>query len=144
MKNITSYAELEKMIQQQAKQLCEHAANEVYETINFFINQYYSEWTPAIYQRTYDFLHSAFKTNVIQNGKSFVAEVGIDYESLNDYQNATGLEIVTWANSELHGGLNVGTHTRVWDDTIESAITSGQLLKDCIDFLKNKGFTVIT
>lgn len=140
---IRSMAELEKLLLEQCRQLCEFAANEVYEAINFFLAQYYSEYDPISYSRQFDLLHSAFKTTVKQNGKGYYAEVGIDYDSLDSYQNATGYEVVSWANSEKHGGLSVGTNTRVWDDAIDATINSGQLLKDCIAFLKGKGFKII-
>lgn len=142
-KQLKNMADIEKMLQQQAKQLCEFAANEVYEAINFFLAQYYSEWEPSVYQRSYDLLNSAFKTTVKQKGNTFYAEVGIDYESLDGYENATGYEVISWANTERHGGLDVGTHTRVFDDAVDSTINSGQLLADCIVFLKGKGFTII-
>lgn len=124
------------------KQVCEYAANEIYEAINFFLSQYYSEFSPISYQRSYDLLHSAFKTTPKIVGNSCIAEVGIDYESLNNYENITGWQAVDFANNSLHGGLDVGTDTRVFDDAIESTITSGQLLKDCIAFIKSKGISV--
>lgn len=140
--------ELEAYLLKICKQTCEFAANEVYEAINFFINQYYTEWSPSKYQRQYDFLHSAFKTSVKQVGNSFVAEVGIDYESLDNYKDATGYQIVSWSNEfGIHGGYdasNDGAHTEVWNDAMDSTINSGQLLADCIVFLKGKGFAIIT
>lgn len=134
--------ELEHYIAEQCKQLCEFAANEVYEAISYFLAQYYDEWSPSSYQRSYDLLHSAFKTEVKKNGKGYYVEVGIDYESLNNYEDATGWEVVNWSNQGLHGSLDVGTDTRVYDDAIDSTITSGQLLADCILFLKGKGINI--
>jgi hypothetical protein len=122
--------------------LCDHMATELYEAINFFLNQYYSEWTPQFYTRTEEFLRSAFKTTPKIVGNTVIAEIGIDYESLYNYKDVTGFEVVSWANQGLHGGLDVGTDTRVWDDTIESTITSGQLLKDCIIYLKSRGINI--
>lgn len=138
-----SMIDLEKFMLDHCKQLCEYAANEVYEAINYFLDQYYSEWKPATYQRTYEFLHSAFKTDIKKVGNGYEIEVGIDYESLDDYENATGFEVVSYANQGLHGGLDVNTNTHVWDDAIDSTIESGQLLADCIIFLKSRGLTVI-
>lgn len=143
-KTLRNMSDIQKVLEQQARQLCEFAANEVYEAINFFLAQYYSEdWDTRVYQRTYDLLHSAFKTTVKQKGNTFYAEVGIDYESLDNYKEATGFDVVNWANSGLHGGVDVGTETRVFDDAIDSTINSGQLLADCIVFLKGKGFTIL-
>lgn len=138
--------ELEQYLLKQCNQLCEFASNEVYEAINFFINQYYSEWSPVVYQRTYDMLHSAFKTSVKRVGNGYQAVVGIDYESLDNYKEATGYEVVSWANQRgIHGGLDAsgaGASTEVWNDTIDAAINSGQLLADCITYLKSKGFII--
>jgi len=140
--------ELEAYLLNACKQLCEFASNEVYEAINYFIAQYYNEWTPQYYQRSYDMLHSAFKTTVKKQGNGYVAEVGIDYESLNNYEEATGFQIISWANTKgVHGGIDVsnqGADTAVYDDAINSTITSGQLLKDCVMYLRNKGFNIIT
>lgn len=124
------------------KQVCEYAANEVYSAINYFLAQYYREYTPISYIRSEQFLRSAFKTTAKKSGNRYVAEIGIDYESLDDYENATGYEIVFWSNQALHGNVDVGTNTRVWDDAMSSTIYSGQLLADCIAFLKGKGFKI--
>jgi hypothetical protein len=135
--------DLENYMLEHCKQLCEFAANELYEAINFFLNEYYSEWTPSYYQRSYDLLHSAFKTEMKKVGNGYQAVVGIDYESLDNYEDATGFEVVSWANEGLHAGIDVGTNTRVWDDAIDITINSGQLLTDCILFLRSKGLTII-
>ncbi len=37
-------------------------ADGVYETLNFYLQDYYTGWTPSSYRRTYDFLYSAVKT----------------------------------------------------------------------------------
>lgn len=124
------------------KQVCEYAANEVFEAINYFLAQYYQEYTPTSYIRTEQFLRSAFKTTAKKSGNRYIAEIGIDYESLDNYENATGFEIMNWSNQALHGGVDFGTNTRVWDDAMSSTIYSGQLLADCIAFLKGKGFKI--
>lgn len=136
--------ELEKYLLEQSRQLCEFASEEVYEAINFFLARYYSEWKPSSYTRSFDLLHSAFKTEVKRKGNGYYVVVGIDYESLNNYENATGFEVINFANNALHGGLDVGTDTRVYDDAVDSTISSGQLLADCIIFLKSKGLTIIS
>ena len=72
-----------------------------------------------------------------------MASVYIDYDSMDNYYNATGYEVVSWANQGLHGGLDVGNNTpHVWDDTIRTTITNGELLKLAIEYLKSKGFSV--
>lgn len=138
-----AYKSLDDFMMEKCRQVCEMMANEVYEVINYFLAQYYEEWTPQYYQRSYDMLHSAFKTEMKKVGNSWQTTVGIDYESLNNYEDATGFEVITWANQGLHGSLDIGTNTHVYDDAIESTIRSGQLLKDCIIFLRGKGLTIV-
>lgn len=138
--------ELESYMLAMSKQACEYMVEGFYETLNFFLAQYYSEWHPSSYQRGYDLLHSAFKTEVKRVGMGYQAIVGIDYESLDNYKSASGYQVVSWANTKgIHGGLDVsdeGADTAVWDDAYNSAITSGQLIKDCLAFLKVKGINI--
>lgn len=135
--------ELEAYLLNACKQACEFMSKEFYEALNYFLAQYYSEYTPKQYSREKDFLYSAFKTEVKKVGNGYQAVIGIDYESLDNYEDATGYQVVTWANSALHGGYDAGTDTHVWDDTIDVTINSGQLLAHCIVFLKGKGYKII-
>lgn len=133
--------DLENYLKNLAKQVCDYASNVVYEAINYYLNQYYSEWTPEYYHRTEQLLRSAFKTKSVWSGNSWTAEVGIDYEAL-DYSEATGYQVITWANEERHGGLDVGTNTRVYDDAIDNTIRNGQLIEDIIKYIQDKGINV--
>ena len=143
MATVRNMAELEKVLMEQCRKLCEFASDEVYKAVDKYIKQYYSEWTPSVYERTGAFLKSAFKTDVVKKGNGYEAVVYIDYESLNKYKDTTGFQVVTWANEMKHGGLDVGTDTRVWDDAMDETIHSGQLLNDCVDFLRKEGFKVV-
>lgn len=117
-------------------------ANNVYKTLNYFLNDYYTGWTPTSYQRTKDFLYSAVKTEAKMIGNKCVASVYIDYESMDNYVNATGYQVATWANTGYHGGLSVNHKPHVWDDTMDNTINNGSLLKSAIEYLKSNGFTV--
>lgn len=75
-------------------------------------------------------------------GSKCVASVYIDYESMDDYVNATGFQVATCANEGLHGGLSVSHKPHVWDDTMDNTINNGNLLKTTIAYLKSKGFSV--
>lgn len=117
-------------------------ANEVYETLNFYLQDYYIGWTPSSYRRTYDFLYSAVKTEARMEGNQYVAYVYIDYDAMDNYVNATGFQVATWANEGLHGGLSVIHKPHVWDDTMKYTVDNGTLLKGAIHYLKAKGFNV--
>ena len=117
-------------------------ADEVYETLNYFLNDYYTGWTPTSYQRTKDFLYSAVKTEAKMKGNRCVASVYIDTDSMDNYVNATGFQVATWANEGLHGKLSVSHKPHGWNDTMDNTINNGSLLKSAVAYLKSKGFSV--
>lgn len=135
--------ELEKALQPTLLKMVDVMATRVYETLNYFLQEYYDSYNPVSYRRQYDFLRSAVKVEpkIVRN--KAVASVYIDYNSLDDYYNATGLQVTEWANRGLHGGLDVGNNTpNVWDDTMDATVNNGELLKAAIQYLKSKGFSV--
>lgn len=141
-KYINNMDELARALQPTIMGLVNQLADEVYKTLNYFLNEYYTGWTPESYRRTEDFLRSAVKTEAKMIGNKCVASVYIDYESMDDYVNATGFQVATWANEGLHGGLSVSHKPHVWNDTMDETINNGSLLKTAIAYLKSKGFSV--
>lgn len=142
-KHISNMDELEKALLPQMTKLVGAMADRVYETLNYFLQEYYSSYNPKSYRRQYDFLRSAVKVEPkIVKGK-VIASVYIDYENLDDYYEASGYDVVNWANQGLHGGLDTGSNTpHVWDDTMDETINNGELLKLAIQYLKSNGFSV--
>ena len=118
-------------------------AERVYETLNYFLQEYYNSYDPKSYRRQYDFLRSAVKVEPKVVGSKVVASVYIDTESMDNYYNATGEQVATWGNQGLHGGLNVGSNTPyVWQDAMDEIVNNGELLKLAIEYLKSKGISV--
>lgn len=134
--------ELAKALQPVMKNLVNQLADEVYKTLNYFLNDYYTGWTPESYQRTKDFLYSAVKTEAKKTGSGYAAYVYIDYDSMNNYVNATGYQVAEWANKGLHGGIATSHTPHVWDDTMDATVNNGSLLESAIAYLKSKGFSV--
>ncbi len=141
-KHISNMDELAKALQPVMMGLVNQMADEVYKTLNYFLNDYYTGWTPSSYQRTKDFLYSAVKTDAKMVGNKCVASVYIDYDSMDDYVNATGFQVATYANTGYHGGLSVNHKPHVWDDTMDETVNNGSLLKSAIAYLKSKGYSV--
>ena len=142
-KHISNMDELEKALMPTMLKMVDVMATKVYETLNYFLQEYYDSYDPVSYRRQKDFLYSAVKVEpkIVRN--KAVASVYIDYESMDNYYNATGLQVVQWANQGLHGGLDVGDNTpHVWDDTMDETIKNGELLKSAIQYLKSKGINV--
>lgn len=135
--------ELEKAIMPDLIKMVDTMAERVYETLNYFLQEYYNSYNPVSYRRQYDLLRSAVKVKpkVVRN--KVVAYVYIYTNSMNNYYNATGEQVATWANEGLHGGLDVGNNTpHVWNDTMRNTVENGDLLKEAIKYLKSKGYTV--
>lgn len=141
-KPIKNMNELAKALQPVMMGMVNQLADEVYETLNYFLNDYYTGWTPTSYQRTRDFLYSAVKTEAKMKGNKCVASVYIDTDSMDNYVNATGYQVATLANEGMHGGLSVSHKPHVWNDTMDATINNGSLLKSAIAYLKSKGFSV--
>ena len=140
--HINNMDDLEKALQPMLIKMVDELAERVYETLNYFLNEYYEGWTPNSYQRTEDFLRSAVKTEAKPYKGGVKASVYIDYESMDNYVNATGYQVATWANQGLHGGLSVSHKPHVWDDTMDETINNGSLLDLAIQYLRSQGFSV--
>lgn len=139
---ISNMDQLAKALQPMLIGMANQMADRVYETLNYFLNEYYTGWTPTSYRRTQDFLHSAVKTEAKMVRNRAVASVYIDYDSMDDYVNATGYQVAEWANTGYHGGLSVNHKPHVWDDTIDETINNGSVLDMAIKYLKSQGFNV--
>ena len=141
-KSINNMGDLAKAVQPIMLGMVNQLADQVYKVLNYYLNDYYTGWTPESYQRTKDFLYSAVKTEAKIVGSKCVASVYIDYDSMDNYVKATGYEVAAWANTGLHGGLSVNHKPHVWDDTMDNTINNGSLLKSAIEYLNSKGFSV--
>lgn len=141
-KRINNMNDLANALQPIMIRLVNKLADQVYKALNYYLNDYYTGWTPTSYQRTKDFLYSAVKTEAKMVGNKCVASVYIDYNSMNNYVKATGYEVATWANTGLHGGLSVSHKPRVWDDTMDNTINNGTLLKMAVQYLRSQGVSV--
>lgn len=124
------------------EKLRDQLADRVYETLNYFLNDYYTGWTPDSYSRTEAFLRSAVKVDAHPYQGGVKASVYIDLDSMDDYVNATGYQVAQWANTGLHGGLSVSHKPHVWDDTLDNTINNDSLLNLAIQYLKGQGIPV--
>lgn len=143
VKFISNMNELQAALMPTMTQMVDVLANRVYETLNYFLQEYYNSYDPKSYRRQYDYLRSAIKVKPKVQGNKVTAFVYIDTESMDNYYNATGYQVAEWANKGLHGGLDTGSDTpHVWDDTIDQTVNNGELLRLAVDYLKSKGFSV--
>lgn len=143
VKRVSNMNELAAALRPTMLGMVDQMTERVYQTLNYFLQEYYNSYNPEYYRRQYDFLHSAVKVDAKLKGNKVIASVYIDTDSMDNYYNATGYQVASWANQGLHGGLDVGDNTpRVWDDTVDETVNNGELLKLAIEYLKSKGFSV--
>lgn len=142
-RSVNNMDELAKALQPVMMGMVDKLADRVYETLNYFLQEYYNSYDPKSYRRQYDFLRSAVKVEPRIKGNTVEASVYIDTDAMDNYYNATGYQVATWANQGKRGGLDIGSNTpHVWDDTIDGTINNGELLKLAIEYLKKRGFSV--
>lgn len=141
-KHIKNMSQLQKALQPVMIKMVEQLAKRVYEILNYFLNDYYTGWTPDSYRRTEAFLRSAVKVDAYPDKGGVKACVYIDHNSMDDYVNATGYQVAQWANAGFHGGLSVSHKPRVWDDTMDETINNGSLLNLAIQYLRSQGISV--
>ena len=134
--------QLQKALQPVMVNMVNKLAERVYETLNYYLNDYYTGWTPESYSRTEAFLRSAVKVDAYPDKGGVRACVYIDYDSMDDYVNATGYQVAKWSIEGLHGGLSVNHKPRVWDDTLDETINNGSLLNLAIQYLRSQGISV--
>ena len=141
--HISNMNQLQAALMPTMVKMVDELAERVYETLNYFLQEYYNSYDPKSYQRQYDFLRSAVKVEPKIKGSKVTTSVYIDTESMDNYYNATGFQVASWANQGLHGGLNAGSKTpHVWDDTMDNTVNNGELLKLAVKYLRSKGFSV--
>ena len=140
---VSNVNELQKALIPTMTKMVDELAERVYETLNYFLQEYYNSYDPKSYRRQFDFLRSAVKVNPKVVGNKVVASVYIDTDSMDNYYNATGEQVARWANEGLHGGLDTNSKTpRVWDDTMDETVNNGELLKLAVEYLKSHGISV--
>lgn len=128
--HVKNMKELNKALQPVMMGMVDKMAERVEQTLNYFLQEYYNSYDPVYYRRLYDFLHSAIKTEPKVIGNKVVASVYIDTDSMDNYYEATGEEVATWANQGTHGGTIRGNNTpHVWDDTMRETVDNGELSK---------------
>ena len=142
-KHISNMNQLQAALMPIMLKMVDELAERVYETLNYFLQEYYNSYDPKSYRRQYDFLRSAVKVEPKIKGNKVTASVYIDTNYMDNYYNATGSQVAQWANQGLHAGLDTGSKTpRVWDDTMRETVENGELLRLAVEYLRSRGISV--
>lgn len=141
-KHISNMNQLQKALQPVMVKMADKLAERVYKTLNYYLYDYYTGWTPESYSRTEAFLRSAVKVDAYPDKGGARACVYIDYDSMDNYVDTTGYQVALWADQGLHGGLSVNHKPHVWQDTIDNTISNGSLVELAVKYLRSQGIPV--
>ena len=141
-----SMEELKNYILSCSKEAIEMAQIRVFDIIDKFLERFYSEYTPVLYERTRQLLHSLVTTDIKSTGNGWVAEVYFD-ASLMDH-SIKGLQGIGmwynkgWSEEKIletamigehpHGGWPTTNETQIWTESMKV------LNKDAINILKQE------
>lgn len=129
--------ELKNYILKKGERAIAQAQEQVYLVINRFLKEYYAEFNPSLYERTYQLFQSLVKTNVKQVGNGVYAEVYFDLDALDYHMKRLhGHEIANkgWSEEKTleaamtggtHGGYRAESNTEVWTESLSVLGTEG-------------------
>lgn len=121
---IKNEAQLKELIMSDCRRALAKAQDKVYRIIDLYLQRFYADYDPVVYDRTRQLLHSLVKGNIRQEGNELIAEV---YFKLNYiYETGarpSGEDVMFQASHGGHGakGLKVvyGSGEDVWYTPLE-------------------------
>ena len=141
-----SIDQLEKHLMQKCKAALIKSQEQVYQIIDRFIKEFYAEFTPEMYERTYQFYRSLVKSKITRVHNGYEAEVYFDLSSL-DYvtgSRPSGEQVMGAAEWGRHGAMGLATAdfkgTSVWHEPL--AILDAQAINILKKMLISEGIPI--
>ena len=80
---------------------------QVYQIIDRFIKEFYADYSPELYERTYQLYRSLVKSDIVPVGNGFEAQVYFDLDSLDYVTGArpSGEQVMEAAKQGWHGAV---------------------------------------
>lgn len=137
--------ELERFILKKCRSALLKAQEEVYKIIKKFLYQFYNEYDPVVYERTYQFLQSLVQSRIVSDGKGYKAEVyfNLDY----GYETASkpsAEQVMGAADFGRHGAMGLAVAdfkgTSVWHEPLE--ILDAKAIGILVDMLRAEGIPI--
>lgn len=130
-----SIEELKQYILSHSQNALQKATEQVYQIINRFVKEFYAEYSPSMYDRTYQLYQSLVKTDVEVSGNGCTAYVYFDFSSLVYMTGSrpSGSQVMNAAAYGGHGaeGLHViAGGTGIWSEPMQILSTEAiEILK---------------
>ena len=119
---------------------------QVYQIIDRFVKEFYVEFTPELYERTYQLYRSLVKSDIVQDGNGYKAEVYFDLSSLDYVTGArpSGEQVMQAAEYGRHGAMGLAfanfKGTLIWYEPKE--ILNAEAINILVRMLKSEGIHI--
>lgn len=107
--NFTSTEQIKQYILSRVQVAVKEVQEKVREVFQDFLDMYYDDYDPRVYQRTYQLLNSLVKADIVPTGNGFKTEVYFNIDRLK-YDGVSGRQVAYAASEGLHGAI---PHTTV-------------------------------
>lgn len=117
--------QLKSFLLQKCKNALIKSQEQVYQIINRFVKEFYAEYNPEMYERTYQLFSSLVKSDIIQTGSGYEAQVYFDLSSLDYVTGArpSGGQVMGAAEWGRHGAMGLAVAdfkgTSIWHEPLE-------------------------
>ena len=135
----TNTAQIKAYLMKHMETAVKQAQKKAYDVISTFLKKYYSEFSPSMYERTYQLLSSLVESQITSTGNGYRAEIYFDASRL-DYSmklvNGKPISNRGWSAEKTLNAAMTGSHggyaagTAIWDES-EAVLNS-----DIINILK--------
>ncbi len=121
----------------------------VYDIIQDYLQQFYADYDPVLYERTEQLLRSLVKGDIRPSSKGYLADVYFDLSSLNYVtgNQPTGEQVMEAAAQGLHGAIGSNllyvhgnTGVGVWNDALQ--VLDAEAIRILRDRLVEKGIPI--
>lgn len=117
-------AELKAFILKKCKNALAKSQQQVYQIVDRFVKEFYAEFTPEMYERTYQLYRSLVKSEVVKTHNGYEAQVYFDLSSLDYVTGAkpSGEQVMGAAEWGRHGAMGLATvdfkGTSIWHEPL--------------------------
>ena len=141
--------ELKNYILSKCKVAVANTENKIYAIIKKVLVEFYQDYDPELYERTYQLLHSLVKSNVRPTRNGYDAEVYFDLSSMNYVtgNQPTGRQVMKAASQGLHGAIGKDlayvfgdTGVDIWNTPIKEI--DAKIIKMLEKELKSQGIPI--
>ena len=118
---------------------------QVYRILEKFMQEYYADYSPELYERTYQLYNSLIKFDITPTNNGYKTEVGFDIKSLQYMSGAqpSGEQVMKAASTGYHGAIGVSngvplkfvagdTETVLWNEQLRVGVQA-----EALKILKN-------